>query len=59
MTLKHDKYNPTKCTLYCIHGSKPNLGCEFDVQEQILIKIEILFFICMFQFSHEVRLEAS
>jgi hypothetical protein len=59
MTLKHNKYNPTKCTLYCIHGPKPNLGCEFDVQEQILTKIEMLFFICMFQFSHEARLEAS
>jgi hypothetical protein len=59
MTLKHNKYNPTKCTFYYIHGSKPNLGYEFDVQKQILTKIEILFFICMFQFSHEATLEAS
>jgi hypothetical protein len=59
MTLKHNKYNLIKCTFYCIHGSEPNLGCQFDVQEQILTKIEILFFICMFQFSHEARLEAS
>jgi hypothetical protein len=59
MTLKHNKYNPTKFFFYCIDGSKPNLGCEFDVQEQILSKIEILFFIYMFQFSHEATLEAS
>jgi hypothetical protein len=31
MTLKHNKYNPIKISLYLIHGSKFNLGCEFDV----------------------------
>ncbi len=43
MTLKHKKYNLTKSNFYSIHGSKPNMGCEFDVQEQILIKLKYQF----------------
>jgi len=40
MGLKHNTYNLTNSILYSIHGSKPNLGCEYDVQEQILIKLK-------------------
>jgi hypothetical protein len=43
MTSKHKKYNLKKSNLYSIHGSKPNMGCEFDAQEQILIKLKYQF----------------
>ncbi len=29
--------------MYSIHGSKPNMGCEFDVQKKILIKLKYQF----------------
>jgi hypothetical protein len=40
MSLKDNKYNPTKNILYSIHVSKPNLACEFGVWKQILTKLK-------------------